>query len=236
MPGEYVVLAVSDDGTGMGKAVLDKIFEPFFTSKELGQGTGLGLSTVYGIVKQNNGSINVYSEKGKGTTFRIYLPRHTAQPATIKQEQPAAPKPGQGETVLVVEDEPAILKMASVMLMGLGYKVLTANSPLGAIRIAHEHRAGIDLLLSDVIMPEMTGKDLAELLLATNSNLKCLFMSGYTANVIARHGVLEEGVNFIQKPFSVKELSIKVRETLTASYRRKNHLTEFGGAPENVTA
>ncbi len=120
----------------------------------------------------------------------------------------------QGETVLVVEDEPAILKMASVMLLGLGYKVLTANSPLEAIKISHGGVAGIDLLLSDVIMPEMTGKDLAELLLASHPNLKCLFMSGYTANVIASHGVLEEGVNFIQKPFTVRELSIKLRETL----------------------
>ena len=214
VPGEYVLLAVSDDGSGMGREIIDKIFEPFFTTKELGIGTGLGLSTVYGIVKQNNGSINVYSELGKGTTFKIYLPRHTMKSARVEQESLATTPRSQGETVLVVEDEPAILKMASVMLLGLGYEVLTANSPLEAIKISHGGVAGIDLLLSDVIMPEMTGKDLAELLLASHPNLKCLFMSGYTANVIASHGVLEEGVNFIQKPFTVRELSIKLRETL----------------------
>jgi PAS domain S-box-containing protein len=212
-PGEYVLLAVSDDGSGMAREILDKIFEPFFTTKELGLGTGLGLSTVYGIVKQNNGSINVYSEPGKGTTFKIYLPRHTIKPAMVAPERPATTQRGQGETVLVVEDEPAILKMASVMMLGLGYKVLSANSPLEAIKISHRHTE-IDLLLSDVIMPEMTGKDLAELLMVSHPNLKCLFMSGYTANVIASHGVLEEGINFIQKPFSVRELSIKLREAL----------------------
>ena len=216
VPGEYVVLAVSDDGCGMGKEILDNIFEPFFTTKELGQGTGLGLSTVYGVVKQNNGSINVYSEPGKGTTFKIYLPRHMENPVGVKQERQATAPRGQGEIVLVVEDEPAILKMANVMLRGLGYTVLTANSPLEAIKIADEHGAAIDLLLSDVIMPEMTGRDLAELLLAAHPNLKCLFMSGYTANVIASHGVLEEGINFIPKPFSVGALSVKVRETLDA--------------------
>ncbi len=216
VPGEYVLLAVSDDGCGMDKAILDKIFEPFFTTKELGQGTGLGLSTVYGVVKQNNGSINVYSEPGKGTTIKIYLPRHTMKPAEVEQARLATAQRGQGETVLVVEDEPAILKMANVMLRGLGYTVLTANSPLEALKIAHEHGAEIDLLLSDVIMPEMTGKDLAELLLASHPHLKCLFMSGYTANVIASHGVLEEGINFIPKPFSVGALSVKVRETLAA--------------------
>jgi len=215
VPGEYVLLAVSDDGCGMGKDMLDKIFEPFFTTKELGHGTGLGLATVYGIVKQNNGSLNVYSEPGKGTTFKIYLPRHTVHVAAVDRESVATIPRGQGETVLVVEDEPAILKMAHVMLSGLGYKVLTASNPVDAMNMAQA--AEIDLLLSDVIMPDMTGKDLAELLLTTHPNLKCLFMSGYTANVIASHGVLEEGINFIQKPFSVRELSIKVREALACA-------------------
>jgi len=216
VPGEYVQLAVSDNGCGMEKEILDNIFEPFFTTKELGQGTGLGLATVYGIVKQNNGSINVYSEPGKGTTFKIYLPRHTVHIAEVEKESIGASPRGQGETVLVVEDETVILKMTCIMLSDLGYRVLSASSPAEAINLAREHTAGIHLLLTDVIMPEMNGKDLAEVLLISHPNLKCLFMSGYTANVIAGHGVLDEGINFIQKPFSVKDLSIKVRETLVS--------------------
>lgn len=216
VPGEYVQLTVSDNGCGMGKEILDNIFEPFFTTKELGQGTGLGLATVYGIVKQNNGSINVYSEPGQGTTFKIYLPRHTVHIDQVEKESIIAIQRGHGETVLVVEDETVILKMTSLILSDLGYRVLSASSPAEAINLAHEHTAGIHLLLTDVIMPEMNGKDLAELLLLSHPNLKCLFMSGYTANVIAGHGVLDKGINFIQKPFSVKDLSIKVRETLVS--------------------
>jgi PAS domain S-box-containing protein len=216
VPGEYVLLTVSDDGCGMERALLDKIFEPFFTTKELGQGTGLGLATVYGIVKQNNGSINVYSEPGQGTTFRIYLPRHTIQAVTVDKKNPAPIQLGQGETVLVVEDEPAILTMTSRMLSGLGYTVLTASGPAEAIDIAHEHASGLDLLLTDVVMPDMTGRDLAELLLLSHPHLKCLYMSGYAENIIASHGILEERLKFIQKPFSVRELSIRVRETLSS--------------------
>ncbi len=216
VPGEYVLIAVSDNGCGMGKEILDKIFEPFFTTKELGQGTGLGLATVYGIVKQNNGFVYVYSEPGKGTTFKIYLPRHTLQIAKVEEEDVKTLQRGQGETVLVVEDEKSILKMTSIILTDLGYKVLAASSPTEAITLAHEHTQEIYLLLTDVIMPEMNGKDLAELLLISHPNLKCLFMSGYTANVIAIHGMLDEGINFIQKPFSIKDLSIKVREALVS--------------------
>lgn len=216
VPGEYVLLTVSDDGCGMERALLDKIFEPFFTTKELGQGTGLGLATVYGIVKQNNGSINVYSEPGKGTTFRMYLPRHTIQAVTVNKESPAPIQLGQGETVLVVEDEPAILTMTSRMLSGLGYTVLTASGPAEAIDVARDHAAGLDLLLTDVVMPDMTGRDLAELLLLSHPHLKCLYMSGYAENIIASHGILEERFNFIQKPFSIRELSIRVRETLSS--------------------
>jgi len=214
VPGEYVQLAISDDGGGIGKEIVDNIFEPFFTTKELGHGTGLGLATVYGIVKQNNGSINVYSEPGQGTTFKIYLPRHTVHIEKVEKESIGASPRGQGETVLVVEDETVILKMTCIILSDLGYRVFSASSPAEAINWAHEHSAEIHLLLTDVIMPEMNGKDLAELLLISHPNLKCLFMSGYTANVIAGHGVLDKGINFIQKPFSVKDLSIKVRETL----------------------
>jgi PAS domain S-box-containing protein len=213
--GEYVLLAVSDDGCGMEKETLVQIFDPFFTTKELGQGTGLGLATVYGIVKQNNGFINVYSEPGEGTTFKIYLPRHTAGSEIAKA---APPEPvGRGhETILLVEDEPAILKIGKEMLENFGYTVQAAGTPGEAIRIAEEHAGDINLLMTDVIMPEMNGRELARRLLSLYPELACLFMSGYTADVIAHRGVLEEGVHFIQKPFSVNGLAAKVREALDA--------------------
>ncbi len=212
--GEYVLLAVSDDGCGMDKETLDQIFEPFFTSKGVGQGTGLGLSMVYGIVKQNNGFINVYSEPGKGTTFRIYLPRHAGQAIDIQREEAAEIPLSRGETVLVVEDEPALLKMDKKILEQLGYRVLAAGTPGGAIGLAEEHASEIHLLITDVVMPEMNGRDLAERMQSRYPSMKILFMSGYTANMIADRGVLDEGVNFIQKPFSMKDLAFKVREAL----------------------
>jgi len=213
VPGEFVLLAVSDNGCGMEKEILEKIFEPFYTTKELGHGTGLGLATVYGIVQQNNGFVKVSSEPGKGTTFRIYLPRHTGRVNNVAKQRNGAIPCSQGETVLVVEDEEAILRLASRMLKELGYTVLTANSPTEAIRLAHE-QAGIQLLLTDVIMPEMNGKDLAKLLLASRPGLKCLFMSGYTASAIASQGVMDEEIHLIQKPFSARALAAKVREVL----------------------
>jgi CheY-like chemotaxis protein len=214
VPGEYVMLAVSDDGCGMEKELLDHIFEPFFTTKEVGRGTGLGLATVYGIVKQNEGFINVYSEPGKGSTFRIYLPRHVGEAI---EHPPAGTPPlprGRGETVLLVEDEPLILNLNQAMLEQLGYRVLTASTPGEAIRLGKAHPDRIELLITDVVMPEMNGQDLAELLTELRPGLKCLFSSGYTANVIAHRGVLDEGVTFLQKPFSLKELASKVREAL----------------------
>lgn len=214
LPGDYVMLSVSDDGCGMDKETLDKIFDPFFTTKEVGEGTGLGLATVYGIVNQNNGFINVYSEPGKGTTFKIYLSRHSdAATDTTAKSTSEAPL-SHGETVLVVEDEMSILKLTVKILDGLGYFVLTANTPTQAIRMAREHTGEIHLLMTDVIMPDINGWDLAGRLLPLYPNLKCLFMSGYTANVIAHRGILEEGVHFIQKPFSIKELAVKIREVL----------------------
>ena len=212
--GEYVLLAVSDDGCGMDKEILDQIFEPFFTSKGVGQGTGLGLSTVYGIVKQNNGFINVYSEPGKGTTFRIYLPRYAGQAVDTQRERAAEIPLSHGETVLVVEDEPALLTMAKMMLEKLGYRVLAAGTPGEAIGLAEEHASEIHLLITDVVMPEMNGRDLAERLQSLYPGMKILFMSGYTANVIAHRGVLDEGMNFIQKPFSMKDIATKVGEVL----------------------
>ncbi|MBI5118138.1 PAS domain S-box protein [Candidatus Poribacteria bacterium] len=214
VPGEYVRLAVSDDGMGMNKDVLEHLFEPFFTTKGTGKGTGLGLATVYGIVKQNDGFINVYSEPGHGTTFKVYLPRFAAEPVEVAEERPEAAPQGGTETVLLVEDEEAILKLGEVILEGLGYTVLTAGSPALAIRLAGEFPGDIHLLITDVVMPEMNGRELAEQLSYIKPGLKCLYMSGYTANVIAHRGVLEEGVHFVHKPFSVETLAAKARKAL----------------------
>ncbi len=214
IPGEYVLLAVSDDGCGMDRKTLGKIFEPFYTTKGIGKGTGLGLSVIYGIVKQNEGFINVYSEPGKGTTFRLYFTRHAEEACPVETIAAKETPAGSGETLLVVEDEASILKLTRRILQGLGYSVLTAASPGEAVALAKEHDRDIHLLITDVIMPEMNGRDLAEKLQADHSNLKVLFMSGYTANVIAHHGVLDTDVHFIQKPFSNKDLAVKVRKAL----------------------
>ena len=213
-PGEFVMLAVSDDGHGMDKEIRDHIFEPFFTTKPLGRGTGLGLATVYGVVKQNGGFINVYSEPGKGTTFHLYLSRHVGKADKVREQRTAEIPCGHGETILVVEDEVSILNLTRKMLEELGYSVLTAGRPGAALQLAEEHADKIDLLITDVVMPEMNGKELAERLRGLYPALKYLFMSGYTANVIAHHGILDEGIHFIQKPVSTKDLAAKVREAL----------------------
>ncbi len=214
-PGEYALLAVGDNGCGMDRETMGHLFEPFFTTKEQGKGTGLGLATVYGAVKQNNGFIDVYSEPGQGTTFKIYLPRHAAK-TTVPLPEQAADRPVERgrETILLVEDEPAILRMATMMLERLGYTVIAAKTPGEAIRLAHENTGRIDLLATDVVMPEMNGRDLAKNLLSFYPDLKRLFMSGYTADVIAHRNVLDEGVHFIQKPFSLKDLGAKVRDAM----------------------
>lgn len=221
-PGKYVRIAVSDDGCGMDKETLSHLFEPFFTTKEMGKGTGLGLATVYGIVKQNNGFINVYSEPGHGTTFKIYLPRHTAKAEQIQKEVPAKPPKLGHETILLVEDEPAMLKMTAMMLECLGYKVLAASTPDEAIRLARDHTLEIQPLMTDVVMPEMNGRDLAKNLKSFYPDIKTLFMSGYTAKVIAHRGVLEKDVNFIQKPFMMQDLAAKSREVLDSKYLNRN--------------
>ncbi|MBI9077766.1 MAG: response regulator, partial [Desulfatibacillum sp.] len=215
-PGEFVLLAVSDNGEGMNREILDHLFEPFFTTKEMGKGTGLGLATVYGIVKQNNGFINVYSEPGEGTTFKIYLPLHESPGGQVQEDELGEIEPGHGETILLVEDEAAIMKMGTMMLSRLGYTVLTANTPAEALEIAREHAGTIQLIFTDVIMPGMNGRDLAERVQALCPNLKVLYMSGYTANVIAHHGVLEDAVHFVQKPFSYRDLATGVHKALTA--------------------
>ncbi|OQX17109.1 MAG: hypothetical protein BWK76_10700 [Desulfobulbaceae bacterium A2] len=214
VPGKYALLTISDDGSGMDKETLNHLFEPFFTTKKMGQGTGLGLSTVYGIVKQNNGFINVYSEPGKGTTFKIYLPWHMGQTIENQRELILEVPVSQGETVLVVEDEPSLLKMDERILEKLGYKVLAACTPNEALSFTKEPANEIHLLLTDVVMPEMNGRELAERLQPLCPGMKTLFMSGYTATVIAHRGVLDEGVNFIQKPFSTKDLAVKIRDAL----------------------
>ena len=213
-PGAYIRLSVRDNGCGMDKETQACIFEPFFTTKDVGRGTGLGLATVYGIVRQNQGFINVYSEPAHGTTFNIYLPRHADKAARIQALGPAQPAAQGHETILLVEDEPSLLRMIMRTLEKLGYTVLAASTPGEAIRLAEEHPGTIHLLLTDVVMPEMNGRELAKRLLSLYPELKRLFVSGYTADVIAHHGVLDEGVHFIQKPFTVKALADKLRKAI----------------------
>jgi PAS domain S-box-containing protein len=219
MAGDYVLLTFSDSGTGIDKDIVPLVFEPFFTTKEQGKGTGLGLATVYGIVKQNLGFISVESEPGVGTTFRIHLPRHVGA-VTAPASAPVAARPAKGAgpiVILLVEDEPTLLMMTARMLTRLGYRVLTAASPDEALRQA-QGAEPIDLLVTDVVMPGMNGRRLAELLLQQKPGLKAVFMSGYTPDVIAPHGVLH--ANFLQKPFTSQELAAKVREALGPRWER----------------
>ncbi|MEN6484546.1 MAG: response regulator, partial [Syntrophobacteraceae bacterium] len=218
-PGQYVLLLLSDDGCGMDRETLNNVFEPFFTTKPMGKGTGLGLSTVYGIVRQNDGFINVYSEPGLGSTFRIYLPRYESEAEKPLKEVPQEPAFTGSETILLVEDDPSVLRMTSKMLERLGYRVIAAGTPSEAIRLAEAHSDAIHLLMTDVVMPEMNGLDLARKILERHPGLKQLFVSGYTADVIARQGIPEEGFHFIQKPLSSKALASKLREILGGGER-----------------
>ena len=231
IPGLYVLLAVSDDGCGMDSETLSHLFEPFFTTKEMGKGTGLGMATVYGIVKQNQGFINVYTEPGQGSTFRLYLPCHACKAKTPCLDDPADPPCMGHETILLVEDEAMILNITQTMLESHGYTVLTAPSPVKAIHLAQHCGKKIHLLLTDVVMPEMDGRTLARKLLSLYPDLKCLFMSGYTANVIAHHGVLEEGVSFIQKPFTLRELALQVKRALNHEGDASSHGLPPGAFP-----
>ncbi len=214
IPGDYALLSVSDNGCGMDKETLKNLFEPFFTTKEVGQGTGLGLATVYGIVKQNNGFINVYSEPGRGSTFNIYLPRLAIAEEHSSDIPTAKTASGGTETILVVEDESAVLKMTRMMLEQKGYSVLSAATPAEALEKVKTHSGAIDLLLSDVVLPGMSGRDLAGQIAGLNPGIRVLFMSGYTADVIAHQGVLDGGVAFIQKPLSLSDLAEQVRAAL----------------------
>jgi two-component system cell cycle sensor histidine kinase/response regulator CckA len=220
--GQFVLLAVSDDGCGMTQDVIAHLFEPFFTTKEMGKGTGLGLATVYGIVRQNEGFINVYSEPGEGSTFKIYLPRFEGQSGELDAASVAEMLTSHGETVLLVEDDAAILKLGQTMLQELGYKVLAADTPSQALHQAEAYTGEIQLLITDVVMPEMSGRALAQVLGKIRPALKVLFTSGYTGDVISHHGVLDEGVHFLQKPFSMRDLASKVREVLEQELTDRN--------------
>ncbi len=214
-PGHYVKLSVSDTGFGISREIKEKVFEPFFTTKEKGKGTGLGLSTVYGIVKQSGGNIWVYSEPGHGTTFKIYLPRVQEELDTLSIRDETDELPKGDETVLLVEDEPLVRDLAHRLLCQQGYTVLQATNGEEALRVAQDHGGDkIHLLLTDVVMPQMGGKELADQLKLLIPEIKILYTSGYTDNAIVHHGVLDPGTHFLQKPFSPKTLSHKVREVL----------------------
>ena len=216
VPGEYLRLKVEDTGCGMDAETLAHAFEPFYTTKKLGSGTGLGLATVHGIVRQNKGFIEVSSEPGKGTTFEIYLPRFSERAAPEPAaSEPAASAPA-GATVLLVEDEPAIMNMVRNLLVRQGYRVLSASSPTKAIEIAGRHGETIDLLLTDMVMPEMNGRDLARNLPSLHPQLRCLFMSGHSDEMLAKQGIIDPGVQFIQKPFTMKGLLAKVAEAMNS--------------------
>jgi len=220
-PGSYVMLAVSDTGSGMDKVTLARIFEPFFTTKQLGKGTGLGLATVYGIVKQSDGYIWVYSEPGMCSTFKIYLPRVDAEVSREEAPETPVPLPSGSETVLLVEDDLTVLMLASEMLRMNGYTVIQAHDGREALDLVRRHGQPIHLLLTDVVMPEMSGRQLAQGVADIQPGIRVLYMSGYTDGVIAHHGVLDAGVAYLQKPFTADFLARKVREVLDTRAGRR---------------
>jgi PAS domain S-box-containing protein len=214
-PGEYAVLAFSDSGTGMDCETIEHIFEPFFTTKEPGKGTGLGLSTVFGIVEKHGGAIRVYSEKGKGSIFRIYIPTTTIIDTVPVDSHDDSPIVGGKETILLVEDDQDVLHYTQEFLSGIGYKIIAMSGPGECLDYIEHNRDEIHLLLTDVIMPDMSGKELFERLALKIPGLKCIFMSGYSSNIIGKQGLLSDEVNFIQKPFNIKDLAKKIREVIS---------------------
>jgi two-component system, cell cycle sensor histidine kinase and response regulator CckA len=214
-PGAYAMLAISDTGSGMTAEVKGRLFEPFFTTKEAGKGTGLGLSIVYGIVKQNGGEIMVYSEPGKGTTFKIYLPL-VETPVEMKVAEENALEMRGSETILVCEDESGIRKLVVAMLSKQGYRVLQAGHPREALALMQRHSESIHLLLTDIVMPQINGFELARTAVETRPDLRVLYMSGYTDNQVSANWTLNPEVPFLHKPFTATALALKVRETLAA--------------------
>jgi len=214
-PGHYVMLAISDTGQGMSPSTRERIFEPFFTTKKLGKGTGLGLATVYGIVKQHGGNIWVYSEPGKGTTFKCYFPVAGPPGPGPRPREEDEPEALEGdETVLVVEDDDMVRALATSILEKRGYRVLSASTGEAGVELLDRHQDPVDLLLTDIVLPGMNGRDLSEKASARFPGVRTLFMSGYTDEVISHHGVLQEGIAFIQKPFSVRDLASRIRQVL----------------------
>jgi CheY-like chemotaxis protein len=218
-PGRYVMVAVSDTGSGMSQATKTHIFEPFFTTKPPGKGTGVGLATVYGIVKQSGGHVAVYSELGHGTTFKIYLPPVEQKVSSSKSLHGVKVVPHGNETILLVEDEDAVRAIIKMALQTLDYTVLEARNGEEAVRIVERHTEPIHLLITDVVMPEMGGRQVAERLAACKEGIKVLFLSGYTDDAVVRHGILQAEVAFLQKPFTPMALANKVRDVLDQQER-----------------
>jgi CheY-like chemotaxis protein len=216
VPGPNVLLAVSDTGVGMTPEVRSRLFEPFFTTKGPGAGTGLGLATVFGVVKQTGGSIYVYSEEGSGTTFKIYLPAAARGSASEAVTAPVPELARGSETIMVVEDDESVRELVRIILEGNGYRVHGVGDPGDAERVSRELEGGLDLLLTDVVMPQISGRELAERLTELRPGLRVLFMSGYSDEAVYRHGVLSPDAAFIEKPFTERTLTCKVREVLDA--------------------
>jgi CheY-like chemotaxis protein len=212
--GGYVMLAITDTGAGMSEEVRERLFEPFFSTKGVGQGTGLGLSTCYGIIKQSGGHISVYSELGRGTTFKIYLPQIEPQTKIPVQHIDSPDLPRGTETILLVDDDPALREMAATLLRRLGYTVLTAANGIEALNLQQRDTGHIDLLFTDVVMPQMSGQELADRVRALYPKTRILFTSAYTENAIVHQGVLDKGVVLLQKPFTLSALANKLREVL----------------------
>ena len=216
LSGSYVMLAVTDNGAGMDEKTRSRVFDPFFTTKEKVGGTGMGLSTVYGIVKQNNGYVWVYSEPGKGTSFKVYFPKVAEDVTAGKKRAKVSDEISGSETVLIVEDNDALRKLAKNALRKYGYKILEAENGEKALNVSETHEGPIHLLLTDVVMPRMSGTDLSEKLQSIRPETRVIYMSGYTADAIVRNGILRQDINFIEKPFSLESLGKKVRQVLDA--------------------